>query len=157
MPVVPEATGLSAGPDMARPTEVPMKPVPVGTRVRVSREGGSHNYSLGSVVTVSRVDDDGTFKGIKPTGEEGNWLRWEHCDPAGPSLWEILSASLPDHTRLFLNAFEGVDQLSLRPKIGDEILRQLPDLQERIVSFMSSPAAAHLSPNTSSTTDNEAP
>jgi len=112
-----------------------MESAPIGSLVRVVSHSGNHNYEVGSVVTVEVVDGDGTFKGRKPNGELGNWLRFRDCVAAGPSLWDILARDMPADVRAFLSCFEGVERLEVREDIAERILLALPDLNERLVAL----------------------
>lgn len=113
-----------------------MNPVPVGTRVRVARKTSSHNYTVGKTFVVSFIDDsDGTLRLTDSQGQPGNWIKWDDCEPATESIWSILKRDLPQEIVLFLSAFEGVEWLTLREDVVDEILQGLPDLDERIVAF----------------------
>ncbi|MGI9176908.1 MAG: hypothetical protein ACR2IT_03520, partial [Pirellulales bacterium] len=73
-----------------------MEPAPVGSRVRVLSNDHNHSYAIGSIYTVTHVDDDGTFKAADANGRVGNWLRWAECSPAGTTTWEKLAAELPE-------------------------------------------------------------
>jgi hypothetical protein len=113
-----------------------MKPMPVGSRVKVARNSGRHNYAIGSTITVTRIDpNDGTFMARTSGGPTGSWISWDDVVPNHKTLWEILKADLPRDMVLFLSAFEGIDSISLREDVIDEILGGLPDLNERLVAF----------------------
>jgi hypothetical protein len=112
-----------------------MNPVKVGARVRVVANTCDHNYTVGSVCTVVLVDSDGTLKARTPEGKVGNWLRWRDCRPATMSLWDLLKKELPPDIRLFLSAFDGIEEIELQEEVVDSILAGLPDLDERIVAF----------------------
>lgn len=116
-----------------------MDPVPVGSRIRVVRRSANHSYAIGGDYTVSFVDTDGTFKAKDAGGNEGDWLRWRDCEPGGPSLWDRIAADLPEDLALFLSAFDGIAQLSLKPRVIDAILAQQPDLHERVLALLKSP------------------
>jgi hypothetical protein len=87
---------------------------------------------LGDIYTVTLIDDDGTFRAADGNGAVGNWLRWEECEPAAPSLWDRLAAELPPEIVSFLSCFDGIRSLSLKQDVVDAILRKVPDLHERI-------------------------
>ena len=112
-----------------------MTPAKVGARVRVIANNGDHNYPVGSICSVVLVDSDGTFKARMPDGQVGTWLRWRDCRPAMLSLWDLLKTDLPTDIRLFLAAFDGIEDIELKEEVVDAILAQLPDLDERIVGF----------------------
>jgi hypothetical protein len=117
-----------------------MDPVPVGTRVRVTKNLHSHSYTVGSIYTVVRVDDDGTFKAVDASGHVGNWLRWDECEPGTPSIWDRIAAELPPDIVRFLSCFDGMQSLSLKREVTDRILGSLPDLHDRITHLASTEA-----------------
>jgi hypothetical protein len=117
-----------------------MKPAPVGTRVRVISNNNNHNYVVGRVYRIQHDDHDGTFKAADPLGKVGNWLRWEECEPAGPSAWERIAADLPADLVAFLSCFDGIADIQLREDIVDAMLEGLPDLHERVVALAHTPA-----------------
>lgn len=116
-----------------------MKPAPVGTRIRVSRNTNNHGYKIGGVYTVFHDDRDGTLKATDEHGRVGNWLRWDDCDPAGPTVWERISADLPEEIVRFLACFDGVQSLTLKEQVIDTVLAGLPDLHERVVAAAATP------------------
>jgi len=111
-----------------------MKPTTVGSRVRVVGHSNEHNYEVGQVYTVALVDTDGTFKATDSAGKLGNWLRWTDCEPAGEIGWPFCRDVLPPEVIEFLEAFDGVEALSLKDAVKDEILKGLPNLQEEILT-----------------------
>jgi|688.fasta_scaffold349229_2 hypothetical protein len=117
-----------------------MKPAPVGTRIRVMRNGNNHAYRIGGVYTVFHDDRDGTLKATDETGRVGNWLRWEDCDPAGPSVWERIAADLPEDLVRFLACFDGINALVIKEQVIDTVLAGVPNLHERLVSVANTPA-----------------
>jgi hypothetical protein len=108
--------------------------VTIGNRLRVRSNSGSHNYPIGSVVTVVHTDSDGTFKCRRSDGTVGNWLRMRDCEPVGDTLWTVLQRDLPEDVVHFLSSFDGLDQLAVREDVAAEILTSLPDLLDRIVA-----------------------
>ena len=108
--------------------------VTIGTRLRVRTNSGSHNYPIGSVVTVVHADSDGTFKCRHSDGTIGNWLRMRDCEPAGDALWTALQRDLPEDVVHFLSSFDGLEQLTVRDDVAADILMSLPDLLDRIVA-----------------------
>ncbi|MFM8538914.1 MAG: hypothetical protein ACKOES_12740 [Planctomycetaceae bacterium] len=119
-----------------------MKPAPVGTRIRVMRNGNTHAYRIGGVYTVFHDDRDGTLKATDETGRVGNWLRWEDCDPAGPSVWERIAADLPEDLVRFLACFDGINALVIKEQVIDTVLAGVPNLHERLVSGANTPAGS---------------
>jgi hypothetical protein len=121
-----------------------MKPAPVGTRIRVLRNQFRHSYEIGRVYTVVQDDHDGTFKAADDAGKVGNWLRWEECEPAGPSLWQQIAADLPEDLVAFLSCFDGIRSLSLKEGVIDAVLAGIPDVHERAAVFARTPAGRAL-------------
>lgn len=112
-----------------------MESAPVGTRIRVVQNLHEHNYTVGSVYTIVQDDEDGTFKAADAAGHVGNWLRWEECELALPSLWDQLAPDLPDDLVRFLSCFDGIRSLTLKHEVVDAVLRKLPDLHERVAAL----------------------
>lgn len=128
-----------------------MKPVPVGTRIRVVRNRNNHTYTIGKVYRVHHDDRDGTFKAIDAAGTVGNWLRWDEVQPAGPSTWGRIAADVPEEICRFLGCFDGIDDISLKESVIDAVLADLPDTHERATAFAGtdlgkSVVAANVSP-----------
>lgn len=122
-----------------------MKPVPVGTRIRVISGQGNHNYVVGQIYRVIHDDQDGTFRAVDSvSGKSGNWLRWEWCEPVGPSLWERIAADLPDELQSFLRCFDGIGDIELEERVVDAVLEDVPDLLERLVEFARTPAGTSM-------------
>jgi hypothetical protein len=111
-----------------------MRPVPVGTRIRVTRRTHNHSYQIGRVYTVADVDTDGTFRATDGKGRTGNWLRWDECEPASSTAWDRIAAELPDDLVAFLSCFDGVTELELKETVVDAVLATVPDLHERAVA-----------------------
>ncbi|MFM7289776.1 MAG: hypothetical protein ACKO6B_00920 [Planctomycetia bacterium] len=120
-----------------------MKPVPVGTRIRVTRCVHNHSYRIGGIYTVFEDDHDGTFKAADAKGRVGNWLRWEECEPAGPSVWDRIAADLPDDLVTFLSCFDGIAEIELKDTVVDAVLRSVPDLPERLIAVARSQMGEH--------------
>jgi len=112
-----------------------MTPAPIGTRIRIVDNRHQHNYSIGEIYTVIQIDDDGTFKAADADGDVGNWLRWEECQLAAPTLWDQLAPDLPDDLVRFLSCFDGIQSLTLKREVVDAILRKVPDLHERVAAM----------------------
>lgn len=111
-----------------------MTPAPLGTRIRIISNLHDHDYTIGQTYTIVRLDDDGTFKAADADGDVGGWLRWEECELATASLWDQLAPDLPDDLVRFLSCFDGVQSLALKREVVDAILRQVPDLHERVAT-----------------------
>ena len=107
-----------------------MKPVPVGTRVRVVDAGPFEDAVVGSELLVHVVDNDGTFQGRDPrSGRIGGWLRWSQVEIAVDVIgFEFLKTQLKPETVRLLLAFDGTENLRLKHEVRDQILLSLPDL-----------------------------
>ena len=103
-------------------------------RIRVTR--ASRGYELGKIYTIVRVDpNDSTLVAADSNGTEGSWVKWELCVLAGPEIsWDWLKGQLPGEVLELLSAFQGLENLRLKPEVRDHILLQLPNLKERILS-----------------------
>lgn len=121
-----------------------MKPAPVGTRVRVTRCVHNHSYQIGGVYTITETDRDGTFKAADSHGRIGNWLRWDECELAAPSVWDRIAADLPEDLVTFLSCFDGITELELKETVIDTTLASVPDLHERVVALARSKDGAPL-------------
>lgn len=121
-----------------------MNPAPAGTRVRIISNRNHHSYTIGRVYTVAYVDDDGTFRAADDAGKVGNWLRWSECEPANPSTWSRIAADLPEDLAKFLSCFDGIGDISLKESVVDVVLKTVPDLHERLVALVGTPAGETL-------------
>jgi hypothetical protein len=110
-----------------------MDPVPIGSRVRPVRNSNSHNYVLGRVYTVSRVEGK-AFQATGSDGQKGNWLSWDDCEPVVGLGWEYCRELLAPEVVEFLSAFQGIERITLKPAVKDEILRRRPDLPDAILA-----------------------
>lgn len=120
-----------------------MRPVPVGTRIRVVRCINGHSYRIGGIYTVVEDDHDGTFKAADAKGRIGSWLRWDECEPAGPAVWDRIAADLPDDLVTFLSCFDGINEVELKETVVDAVLRSVPDLPERVIAIARSKQCEH--------------
>jgi hypothetical protein len=121
-----------------------MNPAPIGTRIRVLAGQGNHSYTVGQIYRIVQDDKDGTFKAADASGRVGNWLRWELCEPVGPSIWERIAGDLPDDLRAFLSCFDGIGDVELEERVVDAVLEDVPDLHERLVAFARTPGGMSL-------------
>jgi hypothetical protein len=119
-----------------------MKPAPTGTRIRVISRSVPHSYDIGKTYTVAVADDDDTFKATDDDGQTRDWIPWDDCEPASPSLWDLLAPDLPDDLVRFLSCFDGIQNIALKREIVDAILRKLPDLHERVAALAATPEGA---------------
>jgi hypothetical protein len=119
-----------------------MKPVPVGTRIRVISRSVPHSYDIGKTYTVTVIDDDHTFRAADDDGQTRDWIPWEDCEPASPSLWDLLAPDLPDDLVRFLSCFDGIRAIALKREVVDALLRRVPDLHERVAALAATPEGA---------------
>ncbi len=111
-----------------------MRAWPVGTTVYVVGNCNNHNYTVGKPYIIAEVDDDGTFRARDlDSGNVGNWLRWQDVDDTPPIGWQFCKGVLPPEIVTFLEAFDGIDQITLRDNMKGRLLRRLPNLHEAIV------------------------
>jgi hypothetical protein len=102
-------------------------------RIKVTRP--SCGYELGKTYTIIRVDDnDNTLIAADSGGNEGSWIKWDHCVQADGEIgWSWLKGQLPVDALELLSAFDGLEALRLKDEIRDHILLQLPGLKDRIL------------------------
>jgi len=111
-----------------------MRPVPVGTRVKVIDAGPFDDLVTGTEVIVQVVDNDGTFRGRDPrSGRVGGWLRWQQVEPAFELIGiAFLKTHLSAEAARLLLAFNGTENLRLKSEVCDRILLGLPDLGQLV-------------------------
>lgn len=112
-----------------------MKPTPVGSRVRITGNSNSHDYIIGSICRVHEDDHDGTFRAMDENGQVGKYLRWTDCEPVGIG-WEWLRDQLDARSLDLLSAFEGVEQLTLKIEIENQLVSSIPHLDEAILGVL---------------------
>lgn len=106
----------------------------VGDRFNVS--SNVEDYEPGKMYTVSRVDPtDNTLKGTEDgSGRELLWVAWDRVRPVASEIgWEWLKTQLPDDSLEILSAFDGLDRLTLKADIRDQIVKTTPNLLQRIL------------------------
>lgn len=103
-------------------------------RIKIKRP--SNGYERGKTYVIVRVDhSDNTLIAADANGKEGAWIPWRHCEPCAHDInWNWLKAHLPGEALELLSAFEGLENLRLMDDIRDQILMQLPNLKDRILS-----------------------
>lgn len=106
----------------------------VGNRFSVS--SNVEDYQPGKIYVVSRVDPtDNTLKGTEDgSGRELLWVAWDRVRLITSEIgWDWLKTQLPDDVLEILSAFDGLDQLTLKTHIRDQIVRSTPNLLQRIL------------------------
>ncbi len=112
-------------------------PFRVGARIRAMGNYQHHSYSPGQTYVVCEVDaDDSTLKARDSAGESLNWIKWDDCALAADIGWEWLKAHLPSDALDLLGAFEGVEHLRLKEDIRNHLVKEIPDLRERILTVI---------------------
>lgn len=111
-----------------------MRTWPLGSRIFVIGNVNNHNYIVGRAYIVAEIDDDGTLRARDPeTGNVGNWLRWQDVDSVAPVGWQWARTVLPADVVLFLEAFEGIEQITLREPMKARLMQRLPSLFDAIL------------------------
>jgi hypothetical protein len=111
-----------------------MRTWPLGSQIFVIGNVNNHNYVVGRAYIVAEIDDDGTLRARDPeTGVVGNWLRWQDVDSVAPVGWQWARTVLPPEVVLFLEAFEGIEQITLRESMKARLMARLPSLFEAIL------------------------
>lgn len=120
-------------------TRSPLPPPAEGERVRVLKNTNSHSYTTGQVYVVTgEVNPEGAFRARdEQTGDVGNWLTHSEVEVIPRIGWEWLRDILPRQDVRFLEAFEGIHSLTLKPTIKDTILADLDALDEAILAAVS--------------------
>ena len=104
-----------------------------GQKVRFKQS--EHGYEAGKIYTIAKVDtSDSTLTATCPDGSEGGWMSWSSCEFNFNAIcWNWLKERLSGEALELLNAFEGLEQLTLKSEVRDKILCNLPNLKERIL------------------------
>ncbi len=111
-----------------------MRTWPLGSRIFITGNANNHNYTVGKAYIVAEIDDDGTLRARDPeSGTVGNWLRWQDVDSVAPVGWQWVRTVLPPEVVLFLEAFEGIDQITLREPVKARLMQRLPSLFDAIL------------------------
>ncbi len=122
-------------PSRTRQNRTPDCPFPVGTRIRAVGHFNRHSYTASAVYTVSTIDtNDQTLQATDPSGEEGNWIRWDDCVKVDDIGWDWLKTKLPADVLDLLSAFDGLHQLRLRNDIRDHLVLQIPELKDKLLT-----------------------
>lgn len=111
-----------------------MRTWPLGSQIYVVGNVNNHNYTIGKAYIVAEIDDDGTLRARDPeSGVTGNWLRWQDVDSVAPVGWQWVRTVLPPEVVLFLEAFEGIEQITLRESMKARLMQRLPSLFDAIL------------------------
>lgn len=105
-----------------------------GDRIRATDSFGHHSYQPARIYTVTEVDsNDNTLRARDTSGEIGNWIKWRDCSLAQDIGFDWLKTVLPAEALDILSAFDGLEYLSLREEIRNQLVLQIPNLKERIL------------------------
>ena len=110
-------------------------PLPIGTYVQVTDNLRCHNYQVGGIYQVKRVDSDGTFIAADAHGVEGDFLHWDDCKPIRID-WEWLRKHLDDRSHDLLTAFDGLHTLRLKEECSNSIILATLNLADRILHLL---------------------
>jgi hypothetical protein len=97
-----------------------MRTWPLGSQIYVIGNVNNHNYTVGKAYIVAEIDDDGT-------------LRARDVDSTAPVGWQWVRTVLPPEVVLFLEAFEGIEQITLREPMKARLMQRLPSLFDAIL------------------------
>ena len=125
-------------------------PFKVGDRIRPIDMFECHDYRRGECYEVMEIDHrDGTLNARDEHGRTGAWIRWRDCEKDDSIGWEWLKGQLSSDTLELLAAFDGLQNLKLRPEVRIALVRQLPDLKEKLLNACVSLESKSNQPTTS--------
>ena len=113
-----------------------MTRLPVGTRIRIVANNSHHDYQIGAIYRVHKDGDFGCFSAIDDHGNVGRLAQWKDCERAGIG-WEWLRTQLDARSVTLLSAFVGVEHLTLKPEIENQLVLSLANLDEAILRILS--------------------
>jgi hypothetical protein len=114
-----------------------------GDRIRAISAFGHHSYQPGITYIVTQVDSgDSTLRARDSSGTVGNWIKWADCCFAHNIGFDWLKTVLPPEALDILSAFDGLDHLSLREEIRDQLVLKIPNLHARILETQANQEAA---------------
>lgn len=109
----------------------PFKP---GDRIRPTAMFEHHDYRRGESYEVVQIDpNDSTLQARDEHGRVGHWIRWRDCEMFNEIGWEWLKGQLSAETLELLSAFDGLQNLKLRPEIRIALVERLPALKEKVL------------------------
>lgn len=112
-----------------------MSRLPVGTRIRITGNSSNHAYRIGAIYRVHQDGNFDLFSAIDEKGNIGQLAQWKDCERAGIG-WEWLRTQLDPRSLELLSAFTGVEHLTLKPEIENQLVLSLPDLDEAILRVL---------------------
>jgi hypothetical protein len=112
-----------------------MSRLPVGTRIRITGNSSNHDYRIGAIYRIHEDGNFGCFSAIDEKGIIGQLAQWKDCERVGIG-WEWLRTQLDPRSLELLNAFVGVEHLTLKPEIENQLVLSLPALDEAILRVL---------------------
>lgn len=109
-----------------------MNRLPVGTRIRIIANHSHHDYQIGAIYRIHQDSGFDCFSAIDEHGKIGRLAQWQDCERAGIG-WEWLRTQLDARSVALLSAFVGIEHLTLKPEIENQLVLSLPDLAEAIL------------------------
>ena len=109
----------------------PFKP---GDRIRPIAMFEHHDYRRGESYEVVEIDpNDSTLKARAEHGQTGAWIRWRDCEKFNDIGWEWLKGQLSAEALELLTAFDGLQNLKLRPEVRIALVEQVPVLKDKVL------------------------
>jgi hypothetical protein len=112
-----------------------MSRIPVGTRIRIIGNRSPHDYRIGGIYRIHKQGDFGCFQAIDEKGNVGQLAQWKDCERACIG-WEWLRTQLDARSVELLSAFVGVEHLTLKPEIENQLVLSTPLLEEAILRVL---------------------
>ena len=112
-----------------------MNKYPIGTRIRITSNHNNHDYQIGGIYRVHKIDDFGCFSAIDEKGNIGKLAQWRDCERVGIG-WEWLRTQLDERSLALMSAFVGTEHLTLKPEVESHLLLSLPQLDEAILRVL---------------------
>jgi hypothetical protein len=109
-------------------------PFRVSERIRPIAMFDCHDYRRGESYEVVNIDtNDSTLQARDEHGQLGRWIRWRDCEKFDDIGWEWLKGQLSADALEILSAFEGLNNLTLRPELRVALIQQVPGLKDKVL------------------------
>ncbi len=102
-----------------------------GQLVRVVGNTMKSDYPLGSVHTISLIDESDSTMTLASGGRTGGWISFADVQPVQLG-WDYAKSVLPAEVVSLLEGCSGIEAISLKRSVCDAILLSVPNLGERI-------------------------
>jgi len=112
-----------------------MRRLPAGTRIRIIGNRSHHDYRIGGIYRIHHNADSDCFSAIDEQGNVGRLAQWKDCERAAIG-WEWLRTQLDARSLELLSAFVGVEHLTLKPEIENQLVFAIPHLEEAILRVL---------------------